>query len=667
MINNLVETGYDLISFAKRYADTLCTQTMQHSLRQPDLQWKNPENIESGSSGNILFLLELYGQTGEEKYLSAVDQTIREAVSYCEKNSTNNYSLYTGRSGLIYVLMQRYLLNGEQYFLQELLQMVRPVNKEYLHSRYTSDYLYDGRAGTLLLLEHLYLLTKEEFLLSYIGEFVQKIIANACFSEHGMYWSTGDEMNLGASCGFARGTAGIRYVFSRLNTLCPDASFRFVLNETDRYIRHCWVEEYSNWGDFRKDILNHETLDAYRKAYALGDADLFMPADDLGWANGAAGILLALQENVSSRKRQLVNEKIATALKDEQLCSYNLYNGLAGLGMLSLHDENANGILENVTRQLRDRLTAVPDEDGFMHGTSGSLYFLLKTNKATNKAENILVPFSGDPVIAKDAPLASPLDTAALRKTILSKYFPRTVFVLDKAASAVFAAYLQQPSSADANAEMENFIHFVRGELTNMISPGLHERLTDVLSLEIDKLNYARSDKRTLLQSYLDKLLFNDKVLEQLNKPDAWLLQQQLQVSSEMKIVHTKWDWSFKDDFEPMNNKTVLEKFLKNLSAAPKEFEFIFQLSGRQEIIEVHCDLAFQLALHRFNEPKPIIRAITEIKYYVHSLTEKALESLLNALGASKSSTTKEFVSSLDTMILDKIKPLIHRNILEFK
>jgi hypothetical protein len=671
MGTNLVEARHDILHLAKKYADHLTINSTdvarQHKPRTGMLQWKNPENLESGASGNVLFFIELYRQTGEEKYLSIINKLIRELITYCEETPANNYSFYTGRGGVIYVLMQVYQLTAEEYLLKECLNLIKPCNHEYLHSRYTSDYLYDGRAGTLLLLMNLYLLTQEEFIAEYMNQFANKIIANAKLSANGIYWSTGEEMNLKPSCGFAYGTSGVRYVLKKLHYYCSDPVLDLVLHEIDRFTSSSWLSDYQNWGCFRKDIMNFETLRKYKTSFMQGDELLFMPKDDLSWAYGTTGVLFSSLDKIGTRKYEAASDKLAAVVSDGSLRAVNLHGGLAGIGMYYLHTSNglSDTELQTIQYELLGRVSLEADTDGgLFHSELGVVYFLLKTTNIIDRTENVLIPFENTHK-HKQPGINPVVKLQDARQKLLTGNFPRTVYILEKIAPEVLEEYVNRAADTEPASELTRFIDFISNKTVDKITPAFHERVMDVFGLEKSKFDFSLTEKKTRLQTYLEELTFNDAILQKLNMPDEWLTSQQLSISGKIKMVETKWDWSFLDDFEPMKNKLALEKFIKNLTVPAKEFQYIFQLSGRQEVVEIFCNLAFQMTIQRFAEPNSITQATAQIKYYIGSLNEKALESLMYALGAA-SSTQQEFIKQIDNMVMDSVKPLIHRNILVF-
>ena len=677
MLTNLTEVKDDVLALATACGDHLLEQAGSLSFtnvnahtKNKNPRWKNPENIESGASGSLLFLLGLYRHTGDDRYLAAADRTIAQLLEYCAAHPTANYSLYTGRGGLIAVLMQRYRLLPGPELITAMLRLAEGANGEYLHSVCTTDYLYDGRGGTLLLLVQLHALTGADFLQGYINEFVQKIVGNARFTADGACWQPRDEMNLRPSCGFARGASGLAYVFGQLNQHNPNEAFDFLLREIRRYTASCWVEDYGNWGDFSRDIQDADTLRAYRKAYAMGDASIFLPGDNLSWAEGAAGILFSSPALAGSRKPAQVEERMAAAAASDSITDNSLYSGLAGMGLYWLQSGN-RAALQSAVTTLTGRLSELPVEEnlegGFMHGNTGALYFLLQATGDAH-ADNILFPFLQGAPDTLEPKAALQLDLSDIRKSMLAARYPRTGYVLAQVGAIPFITYLNAQPCSDVHAELAAFEQFVTVTMAAHFSGMRYECLMDVFSFEKAKNEFRGRSMGPRLRTYLRELEYEDAIISNyLNRPDDWIIRQPLVMSENMQIVYTQWDWSFVDDFEPMRNPGVCERLVRNFSTPPREHEYIFRSDRYQELEEIHCDMVFQLTLHRFNQPKTILEASDEIRQYVHSLPEKALEGLMHSLGAGRSSTTQEFVAQLDTMILDTIKPIVHRNVLAFE
>ncbi|HEY8894693.1 MAG TPA: lanthionine synthetase LanC family protein, partial [Niastella sp.] len=230
MVDPILSTNTAIIELAEQYATVLISGGITKSgyfnskpvVPCSDLlPWHNRENIDSGASGIVLFLIELYKQSANNRYLQLAGEIIDNILAYCRNNDTNNYSLYTGRAGVVYVLLEYWRLTQNDDLIKEALSLIRPCNKGFLNSDHSSDYLYDGRAGTLLVLFCLYQFTKESFLTGYIDQFVTAITGNMQSSADGFYWCAKGELAIRPSCSFAFGTAGIKYVFTQLRKYMP--------------------------------------------------------------------------------------------------------------------------------------------------------------------------------------------------------------------------------------------------------------------------------------------------------------------------------------------------------------------------------------------------------------------------------------------------------------
>lgn len=677
MIKNFVTTGADILDIGKRYGDYLCNVELNQlvtynyftcqPLNDNLLKWKNPESLDSGTSGIVLFLLELYKKTEKQQYLDAVNNAVSGLLDYCRNNATNNYSLYTGRGGVVYTLMQVYKTTGDYSLVQECLEMIKPCNQEFLQSKYISDYLYDGRAGTLLLLLHLYLISKDESLLSYIDAFTNKIVSNARYTPNGICWCSEEELNLRPSCGFAQGVAGIRYVLNQLRTYCGNAALSLLIDEADKYIDSCWVEEFANWGDFRADILSAADLKKYKESYTH-DLALFIPRDDCSWANGTAGVLFASDDKCIYNEAGM--DKLIAAMAHNEIAACGLYDGLPGVGMFLLTGSTSisDYLLEKIKNKIAYGRLATAEinlQGGLMHSRLGGVYFLLKSLGNETLSENVLFPFIYDYDTQRENVPALSMTLAGVRKELLSKNYPRLVYLLQKVSSEAFNQYLERNDTATKN-ELLRFAGFMETESKNVLTASVHERLMDLYYFETEKFTFYYSQPRSPLQVYLDDLHAQDTNLEYLNLPDAWLLKQTLTVSDKIRIVYTRWDWSFVDDFKQMQNAGTLEKLVTNLTAPSQKHEYIFQPAGRPEFTEVSLVMALKLVVHRFDSLRTVGQALTEIRYYLQSLSEKGLDDFLIAVGAARSSNPAEFLQRLDKMVLDQVRPLIGRSILVF-
>lgn len=624
------------------------------------LKWENRENLDSGTSGVILFLIEYYKKTKNAQYLIVIDQYIADLLKYCNNHSTHNYSLYTGRGSVIYILIQRYQIDENKSFLNDALNLIVPAKNEFLNSEYTSDYLYDGRAGTLLLICELYRVTQSAFLLDYINQFLFRILSNMKFSVHGAFWSSEEEINLNPSCGFAYGAAGIRYVLHHLNQHTKLPILKSVIDRIDEFINFCWTEEIGNWADFRKDILDEKTLTQYKASYLNDDPDLFLPKDDCSWANGTIGILFSFFDETFEYST-LIKEKLRKAVLLGNVKSDYLKDGLAGLGIYFLQEINAINpdLKEEIINELTNKLSSKPFEiqlkGGLLNGNLGAVYFLLKAVDDTAGSENILRPFYGH-----DLKVDFTLEFSDLRRNILQKYYPRTISLLETTEPMVFFEYLEALGQEDLTGELKRFKDFMKSIHQLEMEALTKALLSDIFKLETQRIDFFEQNKDSCFKMYIEDFLHHEHALRYFKEPKEWLMNQVLVISDKIKILNTEWSWRFDSNPQRMKKEHML-----NFGLSPGKFEYIIQLAGKLEIKEFLQSEDKVILLHQFDHPKPVREAIAATKTYMETPEGKLMVEFL--FKTFDDQETNDFFDNFDDIILYKIREWIYNGVLIIK
>lgn len=621
------------------------------------LDWDNPENIDSGISGIVLFLIELYLQSCDQTYLITIDDAIDNLLVYCEKNTTNNFSLYTGRGGVIYVLIQRYLIDKNEDLLKQALHLISDANKSYLHSIYTTDYLYDGRAGTLLLILELYQLSRADFLLEYINEFIIKIISRANISENGISWRNNEELNLKDSSGFAHGSAGIKFVFDQFCQHSSNQNLSIFISEINRFISSAEIENSGSWQNDRKDILNQKKLDDYVQKYLQSNPDLLEPEPDFFWANGTIGIMNTI-DGLSDDKITLINNYSQDLFIKQDFLNNSLYNGAAGLGMFLLSQQygvdGQEKIIKNMFEKLSAELASIQIDGGLMHGNTGLIYFWLKALDFKKDTTHLL-----NPVLIKCPLIDLEINIISCKISLLTKYYPRTIGWIQELNDEALKTYAAA-SSDNLSLLLQQFSDFVLHKSHAHLSAAIVAYLIDLFEFEKRKSDFYFREKRSPFQVYIEEKYYHDRVISHLNKPLSWLLNQELEISGSINILHSKWDWSSSED-----SAQTLRKFAGYLETPPDDFEYILQIHGKFEVAEFLLTKDKQILFYCFKEAKSIEQAVTEIRYFIQSLPATTLQDL--TYGISKSRDTKDFLNQLDNIILYKIREWIYRGILIMK
>lgn len=603
----------------------------------------NLENIETGVSGFLLYLLEMYKFSGKDIYLEKAELLSKNIISYCEKTDTNDYSLYCGRSGLIYVLLQLYDVNKNVDLLQVCEDLIIPSENEFLESKYTSDYLYNGRSGTLLILNELFQLSESERIFEIMNKFINKIFQNALFTEKGISWKATEEINLNKSCGFALGSSGIQYVLKKMNIDFPNNHLDYIIKYIDKHKDSCWDEKHQSWLNFEKDIINNNVLNQFKRQYLDNDPMLYNPTNELNWSKGSIGILLSENQN-----KKIFFELNNYKIKNLQS---NIYDGLSGIGLCLLENhsiDNRYKYLSLIKEEILNQQKQTTLNGGLFFGDLGASYFLLKTY--TNiESDNIIKPFKNKNQRPNKRDLT--IDIRFIKKSLLSKIYNKTLLLIENIFDDDLSIFLNNLNYDINESEIKKFEDFVV-ETFVKVDSNINKVIADIFFFEKKKKEYINQELKTNLQVFLDKLYHNDKIIKILNNSDQWILNQELKISQHTKIVNTKWDWEFREK----------HSFVQNFYNEPSNNEFIF-INTNKNVATEYSLRTDGWVLHRFDSRKKIKDALFEIKEYCASQSEETIKEFIENSG---SKDAEDLVKRLDFLIIDKIKQLLYDNILEF-
>lgn len=631
------------------------------------LYWDDPENIESGLSGIALIFIEIFRKTNDRKYFDLVEEMVYQLISYSKEVPTNNYSLFTGRSGVVYVILQFHLLRYNKYLLDAALDIIEPAKLAFLNSKYVNDSLYEGRAGTLLTLCNLYELTQNTSLLEDIRPFIYKIIDNAILSAEGIYWKNTEEFNIKPLCGFARGTAGIKYVLNHIKGFIPADVLKYLNTKISLYEDSCWIEEFKNWGNFSKIINGNETLEMYKSFYNSNDFNVInKPSDDLSWGNGAAGIGITKlfcdnDKHVENDIRSII-QKLKTALKNDQIGKNNLSEGLAGVGCFFL--EAGNKLLyeeySKIAIEIADEISIYLSNkselsNGLLYGDLGCLYFLLLMTNPEKNQECVLYPFNNNFKLGGEIDHDIKLSISNIRRELLDSYFPRTIYFLEKITPGVYMKFFFKITIEYIGNEVEYFVKFMNTFLQEIANSPIDDALTEIFRFENERYIFLISKVENDFEVYIDELVRNDKVMDLLNKPYNEFENIMLIRSRIIKVVSTKWSWSG-NDF-PLEGRELI----KNLYQPPGQMETIFYTSYNQGVVENGLDFTATFWWHRFKKETKVNQALIEIKNYCNTLKYEDLKELVKG---SASDSMQDLRDRLYLNTIYKLKELLYNGVL---
>jgi len=619
--------------------DSLIKIARKNQLLIPDkyLISDNIENLETGISGYLLVLLEYCRNNQDERYFGKLLSLTNELVAYCKQHTTENFSLFTGRGGLVYLLLKLYELTGYQYLLQESLELITLAGQDYLMSDYTPDYLYNGRAGTLLLLIDLYQLSQSEVILDLVNRFTLKINQNAFADENGISWKSKEEINLQNSCGFATGTAGIVYVFKKLNNCFPTPAIQYCINNAEKYIQSSWNGHAQNWFLYERDIVNVKTLMIYCDQLHQNSAPMFLPEASLSWGNGKAGIQLAVKEP---------SIQWDTSFEDMSL---NIYDGIAGIGLCLLKDRKRNSTtLSKIVNRIKSNLANDSLDGGLLFGAGGKYIFLLSYFSNYDACGNIAFPGIKQQAVFEKLGI----ELQDVRKFFLSRFYSRTIAVLANITEGIINPFLSRCEISNVATDILDFEQLIEDHLKENINMPAVQLLQDVYALETKKLKYSRSKTKTNLQLYLESFLHRRQISSVLNNSEDWILNQPIRISERVQIAGTRWNWSGDVDFS--NWERLYDK--------RGSYEYIFLSSCEEEVAEYSLQTD-GLVLHRFDQQKSINQAIMEIKFFCKSQPKQVIEAFIVNTG---SKDVDDFISRIDFLVNHKVRQLLFDGILEF-
>lgn len=603
------------------------------------------ESICSGYSGVIILLIESYhlGITSLDK----VETMAGNLVEYCHQNPSQDYSLYTGRSGVIYTLIQLFEITNNHQYLNNCLELIQISDlKEFINSSYTSDYIFNGRAGTLLTLVNLYLLTKDQELSDYISLIYLKILNNCDVGENGISWKEYEEINIKNSVGFAFGAAGIKYSLQIIHSISQDPGISYIINNIEQYINSHWDYKQSNFKNFEKDILNKELFSKYLTQYIENKALLCLPSFQTGWSQGLLGNLIPWNQNHGYDLLQL-----------EVSCFENtsLFSGSSSLGLFYLKQINTDqSLIEPLKRLTKKDIKDIKSSDisgGLFLGELSKVYFLIKLLNNNIDSKNILEPFynnNNNNILGNDLHF---LDLIEVRNIILGHFFKRTLEFLQES----FPRILNKYFSAEVKTipEINNFIEFIENILKNFKGTKIAEQLEDIYLLEKKGYDLKTLDKESNITKYFENFVHKRNSLDFLDHDDSWFLKQSVEISKNVYVNQSKWNWTYASD----------KKFLKeNLQKDSENCEYIIMVNEKNELVEYYLGLE-SIILKTFRQNIQIEAGINDLKSY---LLSQPYENLILFSRQSGSKDMDDFLERLDFLLIQRIRYFIFSGILNY-
>jgi Lanthionine synthetase C-like protein len=583
-------------------------------------------DILSGMSGISLFLIGLYKQTTETKYLAAVTDSI-DRLSERKSPLKEKYSLYTGLMGVAYTLIQLHEITHDYSYLDKALQIAKNSAKKFVNDENTNDTLFDGRAGCLLTLLHLHAASREKWLLLSINQLIRKIIENMQSDDSGVFWSMNDT-NVKAECGFAYGASGIAYVFLELGHYFQNKSFYYIAEEAFSYENAQWSQEKANWPSYRKEILTSKQYHLQKEHFLSGDTAFFQESiDDISYPSGTIGIGLTrarafhlLNKQVYLNDLNKACSKLSGTYSEND--SLSLCDGKAGYGLFFLEAYKATGNTSHLAFALRVaedvRFSPTTADPSLFKGMAGIGHFYLQLS---NYLPSILSPnITGTCKKIRETvayPIIS-LGKTEVKKTVLKKQFPRTVYLLEHFAPTQLTTYLQEVTEKSGR---QDFFSFMKS-LSSIITPDRQDQLAVLFDLECRKTRMAAAISSGAYLHVKTIVQMEDAIFA-LNYREDVFLDEWLQIDEEVLLLKTPFPTLIDDDmhfesslFQSSDADTIVLKPIaeERLVLRPENFQHIIPyLGGQRNIMELHLPGIAGSVLVAFAMPQQVRKVVNAI------------------------------------------------------
>lgn len=639
-IADAVEIGNRLLRNGERDENGLFWQTITLA---PDMKIERSasEQLYSGNGGIALFLIELYGLTGDRKFARAAEENLRWVVEYCRLHPPAFLSGITGRMSVIFPLLRMTLLTGNKGCLEDALEIGQSCREEF--ANIGGDDLLNGTAGILLAYLHLHAATGATWIVRTTHELMQRLVDGAHPGPHGWYWDrSGDKIS--GLCGFSHGNAGVAFTLMEAGWYFGVPALNLLAR---RGLAHetAWFERYDDWPDLRKSFYTDQGRREHMREFLGGNHAFFCTPGQLSaWCHGAPGIGFARIRAWSLTREPLLRSQIELALNrvegylpkersgfDSGL-SFNLCHGYCGVLEFvreASHaldrpnpDRSASALADAVHYCLKERRilisgypdSRVEDESLFM-GTAGIGYFLLRLADP-QKVPSILVPRLPHPCktafTSSDLPLLT-MDDDSARRLILEKSYPRTLHVLE---------YLDREHTRRSISVLRPENDGPQG-IATIVEEIKHRRPDKAAPVEEI---YALEGARARIEAETSSLaLLEIKGLVRWERLEAMgemkreeRLQQRLILEPAATLMETGWDWS---EVEPE----------KNLGEERQEC-YLLLLPAAQDLIEESLSLFTYLVLKAFDGGRSVAEALSEVTdaFEIGDLEERArLEDLI--------------------------------------
>ena len=622
----------------------------------------NPENIDSGSCGILLFIIELYRATGKDEFLKQARDLSDHLYHYCKGTPSNDYSLFTGRSGLIYSLIRLYSLTKDENLLNRSLDIFESFDAETSDSEIVTDDLYSGRSGVLLCLLNLYKITGESSIYKKLCEVLRQISRHAIWDRAGISWENNVDIHNRPQCGFAYGVSGITYVLRELSACFESAGLNFLIQQAEKYLANCWVDEFGNWADYKVEINSAEIFKYYESLYR--EKTIPPGEDTLGWRHGILGIGFSLLNDPSFSFHQArISKKLVPPFPPGESSMSLADSSLPALLFSSISANLTNSSPSYEPYQLEDSLSKYIYDQTYlldtslMHGALGPFYCLLKCINLHEDRECILIPFYGNAKVTAKEKLTILGPEGEMQKQLLSRYFFRTIELVETISPSLAERLTSDKNGHYPDDPINTFETYIQNELIRIEGSPIHDYLEDVFILECQKVHFAQAGDGNNVKMYLDAYFNKESAVRHLNCTNNEMKELTLVQSGKLKTITSKWDWGLKDG----DHKAFTP--LANIHIKPGAHPLIVHRHSGVGVREITSGVTTAI-LRLFASPILAGMALQRLKEIFLTLPEEQKGFVIME---SQSQNYTAFMERFDFIFFHKVRQLIFEGCLQVK
>jgi rhamnogalacturonyl hydrolase YesR len=567
LLSEAIRIGDELIKKAKRdihgtYWNSISTDG------HGKVAWASSEGLYGGVSGISWFLLTLYKQTNDQKYLEKGLEGLDWSLNYDRDNPSGFFALITGKMSLPLTLIYASEITGRQEYLKKAVQIALKA-EVFLEQEQIIDDLINGISGTLLGLLHVYQKTGDNRLLPLINKFTQRLIDRAWWEKDGLYWDRNGQQ-IGGLCGFSHGVSGIGFVFMELSRMTGNKAFNDIARLAFKYEEQFFDAEKNNWVDLRNGVYTPEDAARHRAAFEANNKIFFSSPNQMNaWCHGAAGIGLARARAVELLEEESYQTDLENALRKCDLPpknhspegSFTMCHGVLGNAEVFLeafrvtkdvkfHEKAISAALRAIELKKEGNyyVSGYTDAQGkedislFM-GNAGIGYFMLRCLDPLNTPSLLAPIVKGSreiPIKQLNTLCLSPLD---LKRVLLSKFFERSLASAETLQLPVFKKILKSGLRKLNFSEIEE----VNAEI-KALEGAKADLLKDVWNLEF---TIYRLDRNAESHSYLStksRVLMEDAGVF-CEKNTTIPGDMEFVLDNDIQLYSSKWEWG-KDDFK---------------------------------------------------------------------------------------------------------------------